>query len=550
MLESLIKKYNSLDKTKVSRVFLESFLEEITLEKNQIEEVRLMKSKIKNILDQFSNQEFFIELSSKIKKGASISKLQAPTEFSSLKDFKKNTEQWAKEKLIGSKYYHKGIKETIYFSNSGVLKGIQKSNSWAKSKLIYRIFNILKKSKLQEFKKMKGNSGVYKLSTDFKVDSVKYDVIITLKKGSNGVVYYDHKLTRLKKVIFKEEGLKAPEILVELPPVKEFILTLPPKQETIVATDSNKRATKEQQNEFKVSTSKPLVNTEVSQPISTSSNKTATRLLHNSNSFATKTQQPATEKKVIATSSNNLVANQQQKKNPFKTSFELLNSEESPSEYFTLKNEHLTKFLGKIEKKKRGSLVITLDSEEGGGKTHTAYQFANSFAESGYKGVIFSFEEGANNELSKAKQRKYFTEETQRMITVVEDDADLTKEENFKLIIDNIDYFDFIVIDSWAKVLELNNRAKIDKDFRKKFHGKVFLIINQRVSGGKMRGGANVAFDGDIILKGVVDREDFKNNFIYNHKNRYNDYNPLSELKYSPYYQQLLTGEKEIILQL
>ncbi|WP_299124186.1 zincin-like metallopeptidase domain-containing protein [uncultured Tenacibaculum sp.] len=351
-----------------------------------------------------------------------------------------------------------------------------------------------------------------------------------------------NKAARKKEVV----GMNAAEIIVDLPPTKEVFITLPPKKETFVATESNKSATKLQQNEFKEGAPQTLMNTGFSPTVATESNKTATNLQQNSNKIATKPQQnlePATKVQQLAT-------NEQQKKNPFKTSYELLNSEEAPSEYFILKNQDLSKFLGKIEKKKRGSLVITLDSEEGGGKTHTAYQFANAFAESGYKGVIFSFEEGANNELSKSKQRKYFTEETQKLVTVVEDNADLTKEENFKLIIDNIDYFDLIIVDSWAKVLELNSRAKIDKDFRKKFHGKVFMIINQRTKDGKMRGGSNVAYDGDIILKGVVDRDDFKNNYIYNHKNRYNDYNPLSDLKYSPFYQQLITEEKEIVLNL
>ncbi|MFL0136450.1 zincin-like metallopeptidase domain-containing protein [Tenacibaculum maritimum] len=238
----------------------------------------------------------------------------------------------------------------------------------------------------------------------------------------------------------------------------------------------------------------------------------------------------------------------QQNKNPFKTSYELLNQEEKPTEYFKLHNQHLTTFLGKIEKKEKGSVVITLDSEEGGGKTHTAYQFANAFAEAGYKGVIFSFEEGANNSLSKVKQKKYFNEYTQQLISVAEDNSEFSKEQNYKMITDNIGYFDFIVVDSWAKILELNRKASLDNDFRKKYNGKVFLIINQRTKDGKMRGGANVAYDGDIVLKGVVDREDFKNNYIYNHKNRYNDYNPISELKYSPYYQKLMTQEKEIVV--
>ncbi len=63
-----------------------------------------------------------------------------------------------------------------------------------------------------------------------------------------------------------------------------------------------------------------------------------------------------------------------------------------------------------------------------------------------------------------------------------------------------------------------------------------------------MRGGTKGGFNGDIILKVEVDREDFRNNYGYNHKNRYNNYVPLSELKYSPYSGKLVLQEFEYCL--
>jgi len=72
-----------------------------------------------------------------------------------------------------------------------------------------------------------------------------------------------------------------------------------------------------------------------------------------------------------------------------------------------------------------------------------------------------------------------------------------------------------------------------DDDLRKKFNGKLFIVIFQRTVNGTMRGGSDSAFDGDIILKGIVDRDDYRNNYFYNHKNRYNHYAPLKDLKWS-----------------
>ncbi len=76
----------------------------------------------------------------------------------------------------------------------------------------------------------------------------------------------------------------------------------------------------------------------------------------------------------------------------------------------------------------------------------------------------------------------------------------------------------------------------------------MFVLTVQRTTDGKMRGGSKTEFNGDVILKVDVDREDFRNNVIVNHKNRYNDYMPIAELKYSPYYQALVEDTKEIVL--
>ncbi|WP_299106013.1 hypothetical protein [uncultured Tenacibaculum sp.] len=495
MINSIIQKYNALHNTLIDRSSLEELLTSLNSIKDKTKEAQYMYDRIKHVLESHTDKSFNIKLSKKIivqGLNAPLTKKLSKPKFKQGQkvEFKGRVCIVTKAKKITKRDFHSGkenYKYNLKYSNGRKVENVLESN-------------------LKHFTKPKKR---------------------------------------------KTQGLNAPEqITVDLPPIKKVTVDLvehkvaPATKLQQVQQNRNKIATKPQQPNI----SYPDVLSIEKQEVNVSSQHFATKPQQEINKNATVV---ATIPQQLQQNRNNIATENQQplkqKSNPFKTSFQLLNQEQTePTEYFKILNEDLALFLGKPEIKKKGSLVITLDSEEGGGKTHTAYQFANSFAEAGYKGVIFSFEEGADNSLSKEKQKKYFTEQTQHLISVVEDSNELTNAENYQMITDNIDYFDFIVIDSWAKILELNSKAKIDKDFRKKYNGKLFLIINQRVSGGAMRGGTNVAFDGDIILKGEVDREDFSNNFIYNHKNRYNDYHPLKELKYSPFYQKLLPTKQEV----
>jgi hypothetical protein len=232
------------------------------------------------------------------------------------------------------------------------------------------------------------------------------------------------------------------------------------------------------------------------------------------------------------------------KNNPFRSTAEKAAIAKPAAKLYNLKNQHLATLLGNIEIKPKQSLVITLDSKAGGGKTHTCYQMAQAFAESGYKPILWSLEEHEESNLAEEKKQKYFNSNTKQIISVESEDTGKSDEENYNKIVESIKYFDVILIDSLTKVIELNKKFKLDKDFRKAFDGKLFILIVQRTSDGKMRGGSSTGFDGDIILKVEVDEDgDFRKNFIYNDKNRYNDYAPLSDLKYSPYSQELVRKE-------
>ena len=204
-------------------------------------------------------------------------------------------------------------------------------------------------------------------------------------------------------------------------------------------------------------------------------------------------------------------------------------------EIFNIENPDLSTFLGEIERKNIGSNVITLTGGAGSGKTRFAFQFMNALAQN-YKVGHASLEEHPESKLYFDKVMQYLDSQAQNNISVLENET-LDGLEN--LINEN----EVIVIDSFAKLREMDSKFLVDKDLRKKYNGKLFLVIFQQTSDGKMRGGSTSEFDGDIILF-TKTFDDPKENFVYPSKNRYNAL-PLSELKYSVFYQQLLYDEEE-----
>ena len=204
-------------------------------------------------------------------------------------------------------------------------------------------------------------------------------------------------------------------------------------------------------------------------------------------------------------------------------------------EIFNIENPDLSTFLGEIERKNIGSNVITLTGGAGSGKTRFAFQFMNALAQH-YKVGHASLEEHPESKLYFDKVTQYLDNQAQNNISVLENET-LDGLEN--LINEN----EVIVIDSFAKLREMDSKFLVDKDLRKKYNGKLFLVIFQQTSDGKMRGGSTSEFDGDIILF-TKTFDDPKENFVYPSKNRYNAL-PLSELKYSVFYQQLLQDEEQ-----
>ena len=205
-------------------------------------------------------------------------------------------------------------------------------------------------------------------------------------------------------------------------------------------------------------------------------------------------------------------------------------------ESFLVADEQMSLFLGALEKKTKDSLVITLTGKQGSGKTRFAFQFMNALAQH-YRVGHASIEEHPESVLYEEKAYQYLNDTALEHITA-QDVRSLAELDTM------IHTNEVIVIDSFQKMRELAPHFEIDKDLRKKYDGKLFLVIFQQTADGKMRGGSKSQFDGDIILF-TETFPDYRENYVYPDKNRYNK-RPATELQYSIYEQRMLATAPEV----
>ena len=202
-------------------------------------------------------------------------------------------------------------------------------------------------------------------------------------------------------------------------------------------------------------------------------------------------------------------------------------------ESFKIANPQMQRFLGDVELKESESTVITIGGGAGSGKTRFAFQFINALAQN-YKVGHASLEEHPDSKLYYDKVKQYLDPTALANVEAPEI-------KNLQQLDELIQRNEVIVIDSFAKLRELDSRFMLDRDLRKKYNSKLFLLIYQLTGDGKMRGGSQSEFDGDIILLTHV-APDYRENYIYPSKNRYNAL-PATQLRYSTYYQQMLPTE-------
>jgi KaiC/GvpD/RAD55 family RecA-like ATPase len=183
-------------------------------------------------------------------------------------------------------------------------------------------------------------------------------------------------------------------------------------------------------------------------------------------------------------------------------------------------------FLQNVERKPKESIAITLDGPQGSGKTTTVWKMMNDFAGGGNDVLFLSLEEHPESFLVQDKINLYIDDDNLDRIDMT-GDVD-SKEHLYKLI----EGYDIIFLDSWQKLLEYVGKIKFDQDLRKKVDSKVFVVIFQQTVQGKTKGGADIGFDGDIIIKLHKDESgNFANNYAYFDKHRYTK-KPIDKLKY------------------
>ena len=408
--------------------------------------------------------------------------------FKTLKEAKKYFLSWALTHLRGKKVFHKELDKYVVFNRKGIEHTLSSKISFEKMKLILQAEEMLKNSHLitfaEDYKGREHIKGAYRMSTKATLEGEELNVILTLREGENGVIYYDHKIEEIEKSTTPPRRGRAKSFCGDSAPTNTPAKTVP---NTLANRQINKLANPIMPPTVYVE----HLPEETNQQISTSAN--------------------TLDAKMAALQTRNW-------------------------ETFIIANPQLQRFLGDVERKTSESTVITIAGGAGSGKTRFAFQFINALAQN-YTVGHASLEEHPDSKLYYDKVQQYINETALPNIEVPE--------------IKNLDQLEalihrneVIVIDSFAKLQELNPRFLLDRDLRKKYDGKLFLLIYQLTGEGKMRGGSKSEFDGDIILLTHV-APDYRENYIYPSKNRYNAL-PATQLRYSTYFQQMLDIPKEL----
>lgn len=207
----------------------------------------------------------------------------------------------------------------------------------------------------------------------------------------------------------------------------------------------------------------------------------------------------------------------------------------------------LSTFIGSIEKKTKQSVVVTLDAEQGAGKTRYFFQAMNAYANANYDVAFLSLEEHPDSNLFTEKRDQYLSPYAQSRIAVFGDD-EITKENVEQIFKEN----EIVFTDSYGKLYRLLGGIELDEDIRKKYDGKLFWFIYQRTVDGKMRGGSASAFDADIVSKVEKDTTG-RNHKVYFNKNRYEKvpglkYNINTQKVEHPEFNQVKTNNATVTL--
>jgi KaiC/GvpD/RAD55 family RecA-like ATPase len=162
---------------------------------------------------------------------------------------------------------------------------------------------------------------------------------------------------------------------------------------------------------------------------------------------------------------------------------------------------------------------------QGAGKTTMLYKAIDAIAGAGNKSLFISAEEHPESSLAIEKRDKYLSKAAKANTAIV------GHVDNLQQLYKYVAPYEFIFVDSWQKLQRMVGAIRLDEDLRKKFDGKVFVVIFQQTTTGRTKGGAEVVFDGDIIIK-MVKEASFADNYAYFDKNRYTRI-PIENIRYN-----------------
>ncbi len=196
---------------------------------------------------------------------------------------------------------------------------------------------------------------------------------------------------------------------------------------------------------------------------------------------------------------------------------------------FRLK-DNFGEFLGDLE---CFELAITIEGDQGSGKTRFTYQLANTFSLLGHRIAIFSLEIGRNSDLIRRMKADYLLPQNQSQVFIAD-----TLPEGMDSIRNGAKQFDVVIIDSWNKV----GVSSLDFDsLRKQFPNTIFIVIFQRTTQKTIRGGTAPLYDAGINIEVVKADDSFKNNYAVTTKNRYG----VTGIQFGVHSQKVLNGASE-----
>ncbi|HEY8935101.1 MAG TPA: hypothetical protein VIM65_07765, partial [Cyclobacteriaceae bacterium] len=153
------------------------------------------------------------------------------------------------------------------------------------------------------------------------------------------------------------------------------------------------------------------------------------------------------------------------------------NIDTSVKDSFRLKGD-LGVFFGDLERYK---VAISVEGDQGAGKTQLAFQIANAFAEIGDTVGMFLLETGAKSNIVIRNREKYIAPANRARVSTAGEAP-----KGIETVRDYARRFKVVIIDSWTK-LDVDS-SEFDK-LRNDFPDTVWVVLFQRTSSNKIRGG-------------------------------------------------------------